>query len=697
MYCQAICISNHFIEFVDFDTNGTSPHHTFVVIVLSDASFHLPPAAPVLIPLAIVPIKQSMKQSAEDALVTYSSPRMILHRYSRNMALMSLSVAVLSWAHYETRKTKRLIPLPLPTLLSLDNSDQKKKIVLPPFLPERVPPPNPLLEELKKDNVNDNQDEGTKENNQHSKKLKIWSKTKENNHEEEEEKEDMEALEGLPRVKQQLKEIYGSASKKISETQLPTTFGSTMNQWKLVRMERKRTIEETRRNAILQQLVELESLKRKLRSNGSSNQNHFHFGSKQQHQRNSLSLSSASSSSSFPLGYALVTGASRGLGRALAVELARWEIPLILVARDKQKLVELADDIETCYGVPCCVITTDLSKPGSADQLFDTTQQAGLHVDILVNNAGICTYNDVVDSSDSDVDRVLQLNAVSVAKLGYLYGKQMKLRRRGRILFVSSIVGAMPAGPGVATYAATKAFEKSLALSMGKELEPYGVGVTCLIPGAIKGTDFVSQSSAGMNNVQDNAICWKIPFYPKTAPEVANKGIRAMLSGDAEVVNGWQNRFLLRIMTPLLPQRLTLMIVETSFKPLQLPSISGLWKSNNSGTFNTQDGFNESDTNHIEPKGFLSNENQQYIYKLPPRILELREKDDNGKENADDSIDNEKEVQEESVSSREEETKSDNEVPTSSTAETLEKNNEGLPDKGSIERSLSDYQLRNKD
>ena len=84
------------------------------------------------------------------------------------------------------------------------------------------------------------------------------------------------------------------------------------------------------------------------------------------------------------LGYALVTGASKGLGRAIAVELARWGMPLILLARDTDRLTALAYDLEACYGVKCCVLQADLTKSGVAERVYETTSKAGLVVDVLV-------------------------------------------------------------------------------------------------------------------------------------------------------------------------------------------------------------------------------------------------------------------------------------------------------------------------
>ena len=87
-------------------------------------------------------------------------------------------------------------------------------------------------------------------------------------------------------------------------------------------------------------------------------------------------------SNSTSLGYALVTGASQGIGRAIAVELARWQIPLILVARDLQALTELAYDIQTCYGIDCTVLSADLSRPHASELIYKAVTDADLQVDV---------------------------------------------------------------------------------------------------------------------------------------------------------------------------------------------------------------------------------------------------------------------------------------------------------------------------
>ena len=175
------------------------------------------------------------------------------------------------------------------------------------------------------------------------------------------------------------------------------------------------------------------------------------------------------------------------------------------------------------------------------------------------------SHGEALSTLLTDVQRMIQVNTMAVTSLTHLFGRDMIERRRGRILLVSSICGAVSGIATVAVYAATKAYENSFGAALGKELEPYGIGVTCLMPGAVRGTEFRSRS-----NSQD-ALCWKIPFYSKSAPSVAESGIRAMLRGDTEVTPGILNRVFLKVMKPMFPQRMHNLIAEIMWNPLQLP------------------------------------------------------------------------------------------------------------------------------
>jgi hypothetical protein len=183
----------------------------------------------------------------------------------------------------------------------------------------------------------------------------------------------------------------------------------------------------------------------------------------------------------------------------------------------------------------------------------------------LVNNAGISSHGESLNLPLHDARNMIQVNAISVSTLTHLFGRDMKRRRRGRILIVSSICGAVDGIATVAVYSATKAFENSFGIALGKELEPYGVGVTCLLPGAVRGTEFRSKSKS------QEALCWKLPFYAKTASSVAESGIRALLRGDSEVTPGLLNRIFLKGLKPVVPQRIHNLMAEIMWNPLSLP------------------------------------------------------------------------------------------------------------------------------
>ena len=467
----------------------------------SALSFHLPPAAPPLLLLAILPTgqKQSLnmvESTAANAIANASSSTnsYMLPILAKRLGLTSLSIAVLSWADYEVRKKKRLTPLPL-----APSKRNIRKALLPPFLPEQLPPLalDPLLQDSSSPSTLPLESPQSNE-------LELTNAL-EDDANNDEEGFILDNLDGTDNVMRSIHKLYQNAP---TPQRLGGHLQVLLHSWKKMNYLRQREEMEGKRRKIMEELLIRKEIKKyKLEKERFSvkKAKEMMIIAKGRFQGNSTSLSmwgsntgvksgaagggaSAGTDSSVgsrsrqiydspPLGYALVTGASRGIGRAFAVELARWDIPLILVARDEEKLKEVASEIEMAYGVNCCVIPADLSQPDVANQIFEATENAGLKVDILVNNAGVCNTGDLIDGDEVDIGNMINVNIGSVTNLSYLYGKCMKRRRRGRILFVSSVVGAAPGGPGVAAYSATKAYEKSLAQSMGIELEKYGVGV----------------------------------------------------------------------------------------------------------------------------------------------------------------------------------------------------------------------------
>ncbi|KQH75295.1 hypothetical protein AO501_24255 [Mycobacterium gordonae] len=183
---------------------------------------------------------------------------------------------------------------------------------------------------------------------------------------------------------------------------------------------------------------------------------------------------------------AVVTGASSGIGEALAQQLARQGFSLILVARRADLLQKLADRLTAEYGVTVEVKACDLADRDDRTELAD--HLAGRDIAILCNNAGFATYGDLAQLDPQREIRQVELNCVAVQHITLAVLPGMLERRAGAILITGSTAGNQP-GPGNATYAATKAFANTFAESLHTELSGTGVSCTLLAPGPVR-TEF---------------------------------------------------------------------------------------------------------------------------------------------------------------------------------------------------------------
>ena len=230
----------------------------------------------------------------------------------------------------------------------------------------------------------------------------------------------------------------------------------------------------------------------------------------------------------------LITGASSGIGEALAGLFARRGHDLVLVARSKDKLESLAAEFEAENGCQVWVEVADLSKDGAASKLAGRLDKQNLEVDILVNNAGVLEHGFFVDLPADGQKRMLDLNIRGLTGMLGTFLPPMLERERGRVLNVASI-GAFQPIPSLAVYAATKAYVLSLSESLSEELKDTGVTVTALCPG-VTDTNMVTgakEKSGGFNKYPD--------FMIGDVEEVAEAGYKACMKGDAICVPGAVN------------------------------------------------------------------------------------------------------------------------------------------------------------
>lgn len=220
----------------------------------------------------------------------------------------------------------------------------------------------------------------------------------------------------------------------------------------------------------------------------------------------------------------LITGATSGIGLELAKLFAYDNYNMVLVARDEERLIEIATELQEMGAGRITLITKDLSVPNAAAEIHHITHQHGIHIDVLVNNAGMGEYGLFSETSLDKELSIIQLNISSMVQLTKLYMKDMIAHdREGRILQLASVSSYQPS-PMLAVYAATKAFILSFSDAIAAELRGTDIKITSLIPGPTD-TDFFRK--AGMEHTraaQDN---------PEDPEIVAMVGYEAMIKGES--------------------------------------------------------------------------------------------------------------------------------------------------------------------
>lgn len=254
---------------------------------------------------------------------------------------------------------------------------------------------------------------------------------------------------------------------------------------------------------------------------------------------------------------ALVTGASSGLGADFARQLAALEANLVLVARRRDRLEDLADELRKAHGVQVDVVAMDLGDEDAPQELYDLLKARKQPIDLLVNNAGFGVYGNFVDIPWEREQAMIQLDILTLVHLTKLFSQDMVARGWGRILQVSSI-GAYQPCPTYASYGAAKAFVLSFGEAINHELRGTGVSCSVLSPGYTE-TEFLQVTQQEKTGYQK--------MFAMQSPDVVRTGIQAMLKGTPSVVPGFANKmavFTLRFVTRSMATAIAHMTMRTA-------------------------------------------------------------------------------------------------------------------------------------
>ena len=260
--------------------------------------------------------------------------------------------------------------------------------------------------------------------------------------------------------------------------------------------------------------------------------------------------------------WALITGASAGIGAQFARELAARGYALVLTARRAKRLHDLAAQLSLRHGTPTHVVALDLADPGAPAALHANTTAAGIDVEMLVNNAGYGVPGSLVSQPWQVHRDFIQVLASVPVELSWRYLPAMQARQRGFIINIASLAGHLPGSSGHTLYAASKAWLIKFSQSLALENKHRGIKVTALCPGFTY-SEFHDVSGA-------RAIVSKLPKWMwMQSDEVVRQGVDAVLRGDIVYVNGRVNR-LIKFVAKHLPDNMVLRMTAQRSKDFRV-------------------------------------------------------------------------------------------------------------------------------
>ncbi|RDH77888.1 SDR family NAD(P)-dependent oxidoreductase [Mycolicibacterium moriokaense] len=254
--------------------------------------------------------------------------------------------------------------------------------------------------------------------------------------------------------------------------------------------------------------------------------------------------------------WALITGASDGIGKALATRIAAQGVNVVLCARSEDTLHSLAAQLADAQGIETMVLACDLADPGAADTIEDLTRD--LDIGLVVLAAGFGTTGTVLETSLPDEMSLIAVNIAAVMRLSHTFARRLSARGTGALVLFGSIVGWQGV-PGQANYAASKAYVQSLAEGLHDELAPHGVDVVAVAPGPVR-SGFGDRAGLTMTSATDSDV-------------VATAALTA-LGRRRTVVPGARGKFLTAALAPL-PRRMRSLVLGRVIAGMRSPRRSG--------------------------------------------------------------------------------------------------------------------------